>query len=203
MAPGSRNRSIQRVYHQLGMAKQSHFGPRRQTICFIWCSYADRARWLAYAARGIARGRSHPAAYWAGSGVTRRFTGLCFVREVPRNYGGAGEPAGNGSEDEMLPGETSSGSGPMIPPRPGALPPLSGRGGAWPQAAIARAVASGRYGCGRSLSCLGSGLYSMAFPLVSRCAGTRTACGWPIGARRRSWPLIVRAGRRHHYRPPK
>ncbi len=31
----------------------------------------------------------------------------------------------------------------MIPPRPGDLPPLSGRGGAWPQAVIASAVASG------------------------------------------------------------
>jgi hypothetical protein len=69
--------SISSVYHQLGMAKQDRFGSRRETIRFIGLLVGSSAQ---------------PPA--AGQLSIRRFTGLCFSRELHRNSGGAGESPG-------------------------------------------------------------------------------------------------------------
>src|ERR1700722_15634184 len=83
---GSRNRSILLVYHQLGMAKQCHLGSRQQTIYFIWCSCADRARRLAEAgADGFCGGVPTRPPRW--------FTGPVSAEKGQRNNGGAGELA--------------------------------------------------------------------------------------------------------------
>src|SRR4029078_12534253 len=83
----------------------------------------------------------HSAARRRADAVHRPFVS---TREVQRNNGGAGEPAGNRSKDKELAGATSSGHGPMIPPRSGLSPPHIPSGAA-PQASavIASTVVSG------------------------------------------------------------
>jgi hypothetical protein len=63
------------VYHQLGMGKQCHLGSRQQTIFFVWCSCADRARRLAEAgADGFCGGvPTRPPRWFTGPVSAERF----------------------------------------------------------------------------------------------------------------------------------